>query len=79
MRFTTCAFLLWIENAPTYGVSTLYKVVEFIDRTITCKLPSTDSLLSCNETDPQRHKHTHTWYKRKSFRCRFGILYLPMV
>ena len=28
----------------------------------------------------QRHKHTNTCYKKKSFRrCRFGIPYLPMV
>ena len=72
--------LLWIENAPKYGVSPLNEVIEFIDRTITCKLPTTDSLLSGNEINLQRHKHTHTCYKRKSFRrCRFGIPYPPMV
>ena len=72
--------LLWIENAPKYGISPLNEVIEFIDRTITCKLPNTDSLLSDGEIDLQRHKHTHTCYKRKSFRrCRFGIPYPPMV
>ena len=44
------------------------------------KLPNTDRLLSDGEIDLQRHKHTHTCYKRKSFRrCRFGIPYPPMV
>ena len=43
--------LLWIENAPKYGVSPLNIVIEFINRTITCKLPITDSLLSGNEID----------------------------
>ena len=38
--------LLWIENAPKYVISPLNDVIEFIDRTITCKLPNTDSLLS---------------------------------
>ena len=72
--------LLWIENAPKYGISPLNEVIKFIDRTITCKLPNTDSLLSDGEIDLQRHKHTHTCYKRKSFRrCRFGIPYPPMV
>ena len=72
--------LLWIENAPKYDVSPLNEVIEFIDRTIQCKLPITDSLLSGNEIDPQRHKHKHTCYERKSFRrCRFNIPYPPMV
>ena len=72
--------LLWIENAPKYGVSPLNEVIESIDRTITSELSTTDSLLSGNEIDLQRHKHTHTCYKRKSFRrCRFGIPYPPMV
>ena len=72
--------LLWIENAPKYGISPLNEDIEFIDRTITCKLPNTDILLSDGEIDLQRHKHTHTCCKRKSFRrCRFGIPYPPMV
>ena len=72
--------LLWIENAPKYDASPLNKVIELIDCIIQCKLPTTDSLLSGNEIDLQRHKHTHTCYKRKSFRrCRFGIPYPPMV
>ena len=72
--------LLWIENPPNYGISPLNEVIEFIDRTITCKLPNTDSLPSDGEIDLQRHKDTHKCYKRKSFRrCRFGIPYPPMV
>ena len=72
--------LVWIENAPKYGISPLNEFIEFIDRTITCKIPNTDSLLSDGEIDLQRHKHTHTCYKRKSFRrCRFRIPYPPMV
>ena len=56
------------------------EVIEFIDRTITCKLPNTDNLLSDGKIDMQRHKHTNTCYKRKSFRrCRFDIPYPPMV
>ena len=60
--------------------SPLNEVIEFIDCIITCRLPNTDRSLSDGEIDLQRHKHTHTCYKRKSFRrCRFGILYPPMV
>ena len=65
---------------PKYGISPLNEVIEFIDRTITCKLHHTDSLLSGGEIDLQRNKHTHTCYKRNSFRrCRFGIPYPPRV
>ena len=72
--------LLWIQNVPKYGICPLNEVIEFIDRTITCKLPNPDSLLSDGEIDLQRHKHIHTCYKRKTFRrCRFGIPYPPMV
>ena len=61
-------------------ISPLNEFIEFFDRTITCKLPNTDSLLSDGEIDLQRHKHTHTCYMRKSFRrCRIGIHYPPMV
>ena len=71
--------LLWIENAPKYGIIPFNKVIDFIDRTHTCKFPNTDSLLYNGEIDLQRHKHTRTCYKRKSFRrCRFGIPYPPM-
>ena len=69
-----------LENAPKYGISPLNEVIEFIDRTIMCKLPSTDSVLSDDDISLQRHKHTHTCYKKRSFRrCRFGIPYPPMV
>ena len=56
------------------------EVIEFIDHTITCEFPNTNSLLSDSEIDSKRHEHTHTCYKMKSFRrCRFGIPYPPMV
>ena len=58
--------LLWIENAPKYGINPLNEVIEFINHIITCKLNNTDNLLSDGENDVQRHKHTHTCYKRKS-------------
>ena len=56
----------------------LNEIIEFIDRAITCKLPNTDSSLSDDDINLQRHKHTHTCYKKISFRrCRFGIPYPP--
>ena len=76
----TCPFSSLDRECTKVWGNPLIEVIEFIDRTITCKLPNTDSLLSDGEIDLQRHKHTHTCYKRKSFRrCRFGIPYPPMV
>ena len=72
--------LLWIANAPKYGENPLNEVIEFIDRTITCELPDVDSILTEADIRLQYHKHTHTCYKKKSFRrCRFGIPYPPMI
>ena len=68
------------KNAPIYGHNSLHEVIEFIDRTISCALPDETSILTEDDIKLQRHKHTHTCYKRKSFRrCRFGIPYPPMV
>ena len=74
--------LLWVQDAPKYGHNSLHEVMEFIDRTISCKLPDETSIIVLTEDDIklQRHKHTNTCYKKKSFRrCRFGIPYPPMV
>ena len=72
--------LLWVADAPKYGHNPLHEVIEFIDRTISCKLPDETSVLTEEDIKLQRHKHTHTCYKKKSFRrCRFGIPYPPMV
>ena len=72
--------LLWVQDAPKYGHNPLHEVIEFIDRTISCALPEETSMLTEEDIKLQRHKHTHTCYKKKSFRrCRFGIPYPPMV
>ena len=72
--------LLWVQDAPKYGHNPLQEVIEFIDRTISCALPDETSMLTEEDIKLQRHKHTHTCYKKKSFRrCRFGIPYPPMV
>ena len=72
--------LLWVADAPKYGHNPLHEVIEFIDRTISCKLSDETSILTEDDIKLQRHKHTNTWYKKESFRrCRFGIPYPPMV
>ena len=43
-------------------------------------MPDETSILTEDDIKLQRHKHTNTCYKKKSFRrCRFGIPYPPMV
>ena len=47
---------------------------------ISCALPDETSMLTEEDIKLQRHKHTHTCHKKKSFRrCKFGIPYPPMV
>ena len=72
--------LLWVQDAPKYGHNQLHEVIGFIDRTISCALPDETSMLTEEDIKLQRHKYTHTCYKKKSFRrCRFGIPCPPMV
>ena len=71
--------LLWIQNSPKYQIASVDEIVKFIDNTITCKLPSSESVLNESDIQLQQHKHTHTCYKKKGIRhCRFGIPYPPM-
>ena len=72
--------LLWVQDALKYGHNPLHEVIEFIGRTISCKLPGETSILTEDDIKLQQHKHTNTCYKKKSFRrCRFVIPYPPMV
>ena len=72
--------LLWLQDAPKFVHNPLHEVIEFIDRTISCKLADETSVLTEDDIKLQRHMHRNTCYKKKSFRrCRFGIPYPPMV
>lgn len=52
-----CHMLLWIEGAPTIGIDDMSKVREYIDKHMTCELPSvvTSPLLHKLVVDNQTH------------------------
>lgn len=70
--------LLWLKGAPLFNPgdkSTWQKVCDFVDDIISVS----ESTLTKDLIDLQKHKHTRTCKKRfNSDTCRFGIPYHPM-
>ena len=69
--------LIWLENAPVFGVSSDDDVISFVDKIITCELPADQSNL-VNLVNRQTHKHSHTCRKRLMKECRFNYPQPPM-
>ncbi|XP_042269742.1 uncharacterized protein LOC121898666 isoform X1 [Thunnus maccoyii] len=66
--------LFWIENAPLIDKNTDEEVVEFIDKYITCELPSQDETLLETVTSVQQHSKRHSkTCKKKNTVCRFNF------
>ncbi|XP_055077310.1 LOW QUALITY PROTEIN: uncharacterized protein LOC117394129 [Periophthalmus magnuspinnatus] len=65
--------LFWIENAPKLGVNTDEEVVQFVDKYVTCELPSDPDLLE-KVTSVQQHSKRHSkTCKKKNKVCRFNF------
>ncbi|XP_058494640.1 uncharacterized protein LOC131465769 [Solea solea] len=66
--------LFWIENAPKIDENTDEEVVQFIDKYVTCELPSQDEGLLDIVTSVQQHskRHSKTCRKNKTV-CRFNF------
>ena len=69
--------LIWLENAPTFGVDFDYDVVKFIGKIITCEKPTEDSDLLAL-VNRQVHRHSHTCRKKSKSVCRFNYPQPPM-
>ena len=69
--------LIWLENAPTFGVDFDYDVVKLIDKIITCERPTEDSDLLAL-VNRQVHRHSHTCRKKSKSVCRFNYPQPPM-
>ena len=69
--------LIWLENAPTFGIDFDCDVVKFIDRIITCEKPTEDSDLLAL-VNRQVHRHSHTCRKKSKSVCRFNYPQPPM-
>ncbi len=52
--------LFWIENAPLIDKNTDEEVVQFIDKYVTCELPSSDEELLDIVTTVQQHSKRHS-------------------
>ena len=67
--------LIWIHNAPHYGVDSDDDVCHFIDRYVTCTSLTNDDALKELVQAVQVHKHSSTCKRLK--RCRFHYPKLP--
>ncbi|XP_074546718.1 uncharacterized protein LOC141805519 isoform X3 [Halichoeres trimaculatus] len=67
--------LFWIEGAPKIGKNTDEEVVAFIDKYVSCELPSDDDALLDIVTSVQTHskRHAKTCRKSKKSKCRFNF------
>ena len=69
--------LIWLENAPVFGVDKDEDVIAFIDQIITCTKPENDSKL-LELVNRQTHRHSHTCRKKSKNVCRFNYPQPPM-
>ncbi len=66
---------MWIKDAPTFGEHADNIVCDFIDKYVSCNLPSEDGRLKELILSVQQHKHS-TYCKRNK-RCRFSFRHPP--
>ena len=69
--------LIWLENAPVFGVNDDEEVTAFIDSIITCSKPSENPTL-LQLVSRQMHRHSHTCRKGTKAECRFSYPQPPM-
>ena len=69
--------LIWLDNAPVFGVDKDEDVVAYIDRIITCSKPESDHELQ-HLVNRQTHLHSHTCRKKSKNICRFNYPQPPM-
>ena len=69
--------MLWLDDAPIFGVDKDEDVISFIDRIITCETPSSYAEL-LDLVNRQTHRHSHTCRKKSKSICRFNYPQPPM-
>ena len=60
--------LIWLKNAPVFGVDKDEDVTAFIDKRITCRKPVHDSKL-LELVHRQTHRHSHMPKKKVKEKC----------
>lgn len=63
--------MIWIKDAPEYGVDGDAEVCDFMDQYVSCKLPKEDGKLRELVLLLQQHKHSSYCKRNKS--CRFNF------
>ena len=63
--------VIWVKDAPEYGVDHDSQVCDFIDQYVSCKLPKEDGKLRELVLLLQQHKHSSYCKRNKS--CRFNF------
>ena len=61
--------VIWVKNAPKYGINSNSEVCAFIDKYITCEIPDNDEMLKELVLTLQQHKHSS--YCKCGKACRF--------
>ena len=69
--------LIWLEDAPVFGVDDDHRVTDFIDKIISCKHPADNPEL-LKLVNRQIHRHSHTCRKKSKTECRFNYPQPPM-
>ena len=64
--------LIWLEDAPVFGVDSDDKVIAFIDKIIKCERPTNNPEL-LTLVNRQIHRHSHTCRKKSKTECRFQL------
>ena len=63
--------VIWVKDAPKYGIDGDEEVCAFIDKYITCAIPQTEGKLKDLVSLLQQHKHSTYCKRNKS--CRFNF------
>uniref|UniRef100_A0A1X7UEJ7 Helitron helicase-like domain-containing protein n=1 Tax=Amphimedon queenslandica TaxID=400682 RepID=A0A1X7UEJ7_AMPQE len=67
--------VLWIKDAPKFGVHPEEKVCKFIDKYMSCKMPTEEGQLLKLVKELQTHRHLT--YGKRSKKCHFNFPRMP--
>lgn len=69
--------LIWIKDAPKYGISSDQEVCDFIDQYISCNIPIEEGPLRDLVLLLQKHRHSSYCKKRQSMSLSFSFASKP--
>jgi hypothetical protein len=65
--------ILWVANAPIYGLDSNNAIENFVDKHISCD----NNNLAPNLCEAQTHRHKKICWKKNQVICRFNFPWLP--